>query len=81
MIAKIIAKGENRYETIKKMKSFLESFEIDGIKTNKTFLIEVLKNKSFEEAKFNTKFIENNLSIFTKYEEKKQDKIIKKKLN
>ena len=71
MIAKIIAKGENRYETIKKMKSFLESFEIDGIKTNKTFLIEVLKNKSFEEAKFNTKFIENNLSIFTKYEEKK----------
>ena len=80
MIAKIIAKGENRYETIKKMKSFLESFEIDGIKTNKTFLIEVLKNKSFEEAKFNTKFIENNLSIFTKYEEKKQDKIEKKEI-
>ena len=80
MIAKIIAKGENRYETIKKMKSFLESFEIDGIKTNKTFLIEVLKNKSFEEAKFNTKFIENNLSIFTKYEDKKQDKIEKKEI-
>ena len=80
MIAKIIAKGENRYETIKKMKNFLESFEIDGIKTNKTFLIEVLKNKSFEEAKFNTKFIENNLSIFTKYEEKKQDKIEKKEI-
>ena len=80
MIAKIIAKGENRYETIKKMKSFLESFEIDGIKTNKTFLIEVLKNKSFEEAKFNTKFIENNLSIFTKYEEKKQDKKEKKEI-
>ena len=80
MIAKIIAKGENRYEKIKKMKSFLESFEIDGIKTNKTFLIEVLKNKSFEEAKFNTKFIENNLSIFTKYEEKKQDKKEKKEI-
>ena len=80
MIAKIIAKGENRYETIKKMKNFLESFEIDGIKTNKTFLIEVLKNKSFEEAKFNTKFIENNLSIFTKYEEKKQDKKEKKEI-
>ena len=80
MIAKIIAKGESRYETIKKMKSFLQSFEIDGIKTNKPFLIEVLKNKSFEEAKFNTKFIENNLSIFTKYEEKKQDKIEKKEI-
>mgnify|MGYP001307767656 FL=1 len=80
MIAKIISKGENRSEVIKKMKNFLEKMEIEGIKTNKSFLIEVLKNKSFEEAKFNTKFIENNLSIFTKYEEKNQDPIIKKEV-
>ena len=77
MIAKIISKGGSRIETIKKMKNFLEKMNIEGIKTNKSFLIEVLKNKSFEEAKFNTKFIENNLSIFTKYEEKKKDPIIK----
>ena len=80
MIAKIISKGENRSKVIKKMKNFLEKMEIEGIKTNKSFLIEVLKNKSFEEAKFNTKFIENNLSIFTKYEEKNQDPIIKKEV-
>jgi len=80
MIAKIISKGVSRAEVIKKMKNFLEKMEIEGIKTNKSFLIEVLKNKSFEEAKFNTKFIENNLSIFTKYEEKNQDPIIKKKV-
>ena len=80
MIAKIISKGENRSEVIKKMKNFLEKMEIEGIKTNKSFLIEVLKNKSFEEAKFNTKFIENNLSIFTKYEEKNQDPIVKKEV-
>ena len=80
MIAKIISKGVSRTEVIKKMKNFLEKMEIEGIKTNKSFLIEVLKNKSFEEAKFNTKFIENNLSIFTKYEEKNQDPIIKKEV-
>ena len=80
MIAKIISKGASRSEVIKKMKNFLEKMEIEGIKTNKSFLIEVLKNKSFEEAKFNTKFIENNLSIFTKYEEKNQDPIIKKEV-
>ena len=80
MIAKIISKGVSRAEVIKKMKNFLEKMEIEGIKTNKSFLIEVLKNKSFEEAKFNTKFIENNLSIFTKYEEKNQDPIITKEV-
>ena len=80
MIAKIISKGVSRTDVIKKMKNFLEKMEIEGIKTNKSFLIEVLKNKSFEEAKFNTKFIENNLSIFTKYEEKNQDPIIKKEV-
>ena len=80
MIAKIISKGASRSEVIKKMKNFLEKMEIEGIKTNKSFLIEVLKNKSFEEAKFNTKFIENNLSIFTKYEEKNQDPIVKKEV-
>ena len=80
MIAKIISKGVSRAEVIKRMKNFLEKMEIEGIKTNKPFLIEVLKNKSFEEAKFNTKFIENNLSIFTKYEEKNQDPIIKKEV-
>ena len=32
-------------------------------------MIEVLKNKSFEDADFNTKFIENNLSFFTEKKE------------
>ena len=33
------------------------------------FLISVLKNESFEKANYNTKFIENNLSLFTKESE------------
>ena len=74
MIAKIICKGNSRTEVIRKMTDFLQSMQIEGIKTNKEFLIEVLKNNSFNDAKFNTKFIENNLSIFTKYEDKKEIK-------
>ena len=80
MIAKIISKGSSRGEVLKNMISFLEKLKIDGIETNKFFLIEVLKNRSFEEAKFNTKFIENNLSIFTKYENTKQNEDTKKEI-
>ena len=66
MIAKIISKGSNRTESINNMINYLKGFEIEGINTNKSFLISVLKNKFFEEASYNTKFIEENLSLFTK---------------
>ena len=78
MIAKIISKGSTRDEGIKNMIKYLKEFEIHGINTNKSFLISVLQNKNFEDANFNTKFIENNLtSIFKKKEDilqlKKED--------
>ncbi len=63
MIAKIISKGSDRTECIKSLIKYLKEFEIEGINTNKDFLISVLQNKSFEEANFNTKFIENNLAF------------------
>ena len=78
MIAKIISKGSTRDESINNMIKYLKEFEIHGISTNKSFLISVLQNKNFEDANFNTKFIENNLtSILKKKEEvlhsKKED--------
>jgi len=78
MIAKIISKGSNRTESINNMVQYLKEFEIEGINTNKSFLISVLQNKTFEDANFNTKFIENNLASFIKKKEdilpiKKQD--------
>ena len=69
MIAKIISKGSNRTESINNMVQYLKEFEIEGINTNKSFLISVLQNKTFEEANFNTKFIENNLTSFIKKKE------------
>ena len=52
----------------------LKEFEIEGINTNKSFLISVLQNKNFEEANFNTKFIENNLELGG--EDERHDEII-----
>ena len=43
MIAKIISKGSNRNESIKNMIKYLKEFEIEGINTNKSFLISVLQ--------------------------------------
>ena len=63
MIAKIISKGADRKESINNMINYLKDFEIEGINTNKSFLISLLQNKNFEEANFNTKFIENNLNL------------------
>ena len=63
MIAKILSKESNRTESINNMIKYLKEFEIEGINTNKSFLISVLQNKFFEDANFNTKFIENNLDL------------------
>ena len=81
MIAKIISKADSRIDSINNMIQYLDKLEIEGINTNKSFLISVLQNKNFEEAEYNTKFIENNLSLFTKKNDSKifkSEKIIQK---
>ena len=81
MIAKIISKADTRIDSINNMIQYLDKLEIEGINTNKSFLISVLQNKNFEEAEYNTKFIEDNLSLFTKINDPmifKSEKIIQK---
>ncbi len=70
MIAKVISRGENRDDSIKNMIQLLNEIEIEGISSNKSFLLTVLENNVFLEANFNTMFIENNLNFLLQKKEK-----------
>jgi acetyl-CoA carboxylase biotin carboxylase subunit len=40
------------------VKTALNEFQIEGIKTNKDFLLKILENNTFNEGKFDTSFVE-----------------------
>lgn len=90
MIAKAITRGENRNDSINNMIQLLNEIEIEGISSNKSFLLKVLENKLFLEANFNTKFVENNLDFILqkieqitslKVDKKATEKLRKEKAN
>lgn len=58
MIAKVIVLGKSRNEAIKKMKSALSEFIVDGIDTNVDFQMEIMNNAGFQNGYFSTDFIE-----------------------
>ncbi|MDB5227032.1 MAG: Acetyl-CoA carboxylase biotin carboxylase subunit, partial [Bacteroidota bacterium] len=67
MIAKIIAKGKNRNESISKMTLALQELVLTGFTTNKNFLTAILQNKDFQKGDFDTHFLDNKF----KYEGEK----------
>ena len=74
MIAKIIAKGTNREEAIRRMQHALEKFAVLGLTTNKNFLLEILKHPLFRDGTFDTHFINKYFNNFC--DSKKTDSII-----
>lgn len=63
MIAKVIVHGQNREESIAKMKSALREFVIEGIDTNIEFLDKILSNENFINNNYDTSFIQKELKI------------------
>lgn len=61
MIAKIIAHGTTRGEAIAKMKRALEELVIDGIDTNRDFLLKIITNHDFIRGNYDTSFIEKEI--------------------
>lgn len=61
MIAKIIVHGENRKESIAKMKSAVAEFVVDGITTNIDFLLKILENENFKTNNYDTSFIQKEM--------------------
>jgi len=58
MIAKLISYAPEREMAIAKMKRGLENYLIDGVKTNISFLYQLLCSKEFQTGDYNTQFIE-----------------------
>jgi 3-methylcrotonyl-CoA carboxylase alpha subunit len=61
MLAKIIASGENRELARKKLIGALREVRITGLRTNRDFLIGLLRSPEFEENRIHTRFVDQNL--------------------
>ena len=57
MIAKVIAHGKTREESISKMKSAIAELVIDGVVTNADFILKILEDKDFQNNNYDTSFI------------------------
>ncbi len=56
LLAKVIAKGNDRQEATSRLHEALTETRIDGIETNKEFLLQILESETFLEARHTTKF-------------------------
>ncbi|MCX8056816.1 MAG: acetyl-CoA carboxylase biotin carboxylase subunit [Ignavibacteria bacterium] len=59
LIAKLIVKGSDRLDAIKKMERALEEFIIEGVKTTIPFHLKVMRDENYRNGKFDTHFLEN----------------------
>jgi len=58
LLAKVIVHAPNRPLAIAKLKQALENFHVLGIKTNISYLLDVIVNEAFLTGKYNTHFLE-----------------------
>lgn len=65
MLAKIIAHGPDRESARATMLEALRSAQIDGIHTNRDFLIACLENETYVRGDIYTSFIDDNLKMLT----------------
>lgn len=59
LIAKLIVKGSNRIDAIKKMERALEEFIIEGVKTTIPFHLKVMRDENYRNGKYDTHFLEH----------------------
>jgi acetyl-CoA carboxylase biotin carboxylase subunit len=59
LIAKLIVKGSDRLDAIKKMERALEEFIIEGVKTTIPFHLKVMRDENYRKGKFDTHFLEH----------------------
>ena len=60
MISKLCVWASDREQAIRKMQDSLDKFEIEGVKTNLSFLSAIFEEAEFSTGDFTTAFIQNN---------------------
>jgi 3-methylcrotonyl-CoA carboxylase alpha subunit len=60
LLAKVIAHGPDRETALRKLVYGLKSLDIQGVKTNRDFLIRLLTQSDFESGRYSTSFIEGH---------------------
>ncbi len=68
LVAKIIAYGKTRLESIKIMRRALEEFMIDGVATNSFLSYLIMYDSDFIRGKYDTAYIDRNLSTLLKWD-------------
>jgi acetyl/propionyl-CoA carboxylase alpha subunit len=61
MLAKIITSGENRALALQRMRRALRSLSVQGVTTNREFLLRVLEHPAFVAGQIDTHFIDRHL--------------------
>ena len=61
MLAKIITSGESRDHALQRMRSALRSLSVQGLTTNRDFLLRVLSHPAFIAGEIDTHFIERHM--------------------
>jgi acetyl/propionyl-CoA carboxylase alpha subunit len=62
MLAKVIAHGDDRQSAIRKLVYGLKGLSVQGVQTNRDFLIRLLDHEDFRRGHSHTSFIEDHLS-------------------
>jgi acetyl-CoA carboxylase, biotin carboxylase subunit len=60
MIAKIIVHMPDKHQAVVKMQRVINEFTVDGVKTNRQFLQDLLKDQHFNASDFNNLYIEKS---------------------
>ncbi|OYU96013.1 MAG: pyruvate carboxylase [Bacteroidetes bacterium B1(2017)] len=64
LLVKITATGRNLFEASERLQRVLKEFRIRGVKTNISFLENVLKHPTFQEGKTTVNFIDSHPELF-----------------
>jgi acetyl-CoA carboxylase biotin carboxylase subunit len=65
MIAKVIARGNTRGEAILRMRRALESFVVEGIRTNLPLQQKIVREEDFVRGRISTAFMNRFLPVET----------------